>query len=786
LVTALHQKLARDLWRLRFQALTIAVLVSCGIASFVAAVAVAASMMASKDAFYSDARLADVFVHLKRAPRAVLDRMSELPNVTAVDGRVVSDFRVEIAGTTEPVSARFVSLAPPREQPLNQVRILTGRAPEPGRSDELVVSAAFAEAWSLTPGSSLTAVVNERRAVFRIVGVGVSPEYASVGSPRTGLPDPRHFGVVWMDGAALEKATSFVGAFNEGSLSLAAGADEQETLRSVDRLLEPYGGLGAVARADQPSAKLVGQKIGQLGKLARTLPVVFLGVAAFLLHVLLARIVGTQREQIATLKALGYRTRELSRHYLELAFVICACGILAGIGLGLWSAHGLLHVYARFFKFPVFFFVLPSWPLLAAALIAMAAGLGGAMLAVHRAVSVPPAEAMRPEAPPNFRRTTLDDLYGALSPIARMVLREVQRKPIRLLLSAGSIALAITVVLAGGVFRGSIEEVLRLEFEVSHRERITVTLDGLRPWRAVWEIAHLPGVTLAEGQRIVPVRLRRGSRYRTTSVMSVERAMDLYRLLGIGERPIAAPAEGLAVSRVLAESLGIHAGDKVDVEVLEGTRQVRRVMVGTLVDDLLGMSAYMQATALSDLLGEEPSVDVVLVAAETADIDAITYRLNRMPAVASVSRPDLDRGLVQSEVASELTVLSALLAFFAMAIAVGVVYNNARIALETRSRDLATMRILGFTRGELASLLLSEQAIQVVLGVVPGLWLGRSIGGLWLSTVDRELLRAPLAIEPTAYVLAICVVGLAALLSALLVRRQSDRLDLVAVLKARD
>jgi putative ABC transport system permease protein len=220
--------------------------------------------------------------------------------------------------------------------------------------------------------------------------------------------------------------------------------------------------------------------------------------------------------------------------------------------------------------------------------------------------------------------------------------------------------------------------------------------------------------------------------------------------------------------------------------VLEGDRRKLRVPVAALVDDLLGLAGYMDATELAHLMGESPRANVLLLAVDPHDVDDVTERLNTLPSVAAISRPSVDRGLVRAEVADEFVVLELVLAVFAAAIAVGVVYNNARIAFEIRSRDLATMRILGFTRGELAFVLLGEQAIQVVLGVPLGLYLGRLIGGLSLSTVDRELLRIPIAVAPTSYVSAACVVLLAGLLSALIVRRQSDRLDLVAVLKARD
>jgi putative ABC transport system permease protein len=785
-VRALRRKLVRDLWRLRYQCLTIALLVGCGIASFVSAVAASASMRASRDAFYASARFGDVFDHLKRAPRRVLDRLADLPGVAAVDGRVVDDFRVELQDTTEPLSARFVSIGWPAEVGLNQAKIRAGRQVEPGSTDEVVVNEDFASAWGLVPGTEITAVINDRRAKLRIVGTAVSPEFAFVTSARTGLPDARHFGIVWMDEDALSKAMGFVGAFNDVSIELAAFADEDETIRRVDALLEPYGGLGAVGRRDQPSAKLVGQKIAQLTKLATTLPVVFLGIASFLLNILLSRIVGTQREQIATLKALGYRTRELLRHYLELAIAICSCGVVLGIALGVLGGRGLLRVYAQYIKFPEYQFRFDAGAIVLATLAALAAGITGTAIAVRKTLAIPPAEAMRPEAPPAYRASLLDRVYRAVSPMARMVFRDVQRRPLRFLLSAGSIALATAIVLAGSVFGDSINAVLRLQFEVSHREQITVTFDHARPWRAVSDVSHLPGVVRVEGERMVSVRLRFGPHARTTAILGLLPNMDLHQLLDVAERPMALPPVGLSLSRVLADSLDVRGGDEIDIEVLEGERKRVRVPVAALVDDLLGLSGYMDAAELARLLGETPRVNVALVATDPQDVDAVSERLKALPAVGTVSRPEVDSALVRSEVADELTVLSLMLALFASAIAIGVVYNNARIALELRSRDLATMRILGFTRGELATVLLGEQAIHVVAGIVPGLAFGKVIGGLWLSTVDRELIRIPLSLSADSYVAAVCVVVLAALLSALVVRRRSDRLDLVAVLKARD
>jgi putative ABC transport system permease protein len=577
------------MWRLRYQGLTIAVVVGCGIASFVAARASLASVAASRDAFYDESRFADVFVHLQRAPRFLLERIRALPGVAAVDGRVVGDYRLELPDENEPVSARFISLDGPERERLNQLRVLVGRSVEAGRPDQLVVSAAFAEAWQLSPGAMITAVIEGRRATFRVVGIAVSPEYVYAASPRTGLPDARHFGVIWMDGEALAHAAGMKAAFNDAVVKLAAGGNERDVIDQIDVILTPYGTLGAIGRADQLSAKLVEQKIGQLARLATSLPIVFLAIAAFLLNVLLARIVGTQREQIATLKALGYRTRELTRHYLEFSVMICAVGAALGVTLGAGGAKAILAVYAHYFKFGTYLFRLDAVAVGGAIAIAVAAGVAGTYFAVRRAVAIPPAEAMRPERPATYRRTWLDRGYALLPPVARMVIRDVMRRPIRLLLSAGSIALATSIVLTGASYGDSIDRLLRLQYEIAHREDMTVTFDSARPWRAIRDLERVPGIRCVEGERLLPVRLHAGSMVKTTAILGVAPTTDLHQLLDAFQQVMQLPSDGLALSRTLADELCVRAGETVDVEDLELGKRVLNVPVSTLVDDLLGL-----------------------------------------------------------------------------------------------------------------------------------------------------------------------------------------------------
>jgi putative ABC transport system permease protein len=785
-VSQLNHKLVRDVWRMRYQVLTIALVLGCGLASFIATTAAHASLAASRDAFYRNTRFADVFAHLGTAPDAVLDQLRDIPGVAAVEGRLVGDYRVELDAVSDPLSVQLVSLAWPADARINQPQLRAGHQLTPGRADEVLVNEIFAQTWQLKPGATISVIIEGRRAQLRVAGIAISPEFVWGPFPRSGFPDPRRYGAMWMNHDAMAKTMGKLGAFNDATFILAVAADPEEVVHRIDAVLAPYGGGGAFLRADQPSNKTLDQKIASLQRMARSVPLLFLAVAVFLLNVLVSRIVGSQREQIATLKAIGFRTIELLQHFLEFTLAICLVGVVIGFGLGIAGAKGLMLVYQSYFRFSSYEFRFDGSALFVATLVTLLASFAGTFWAVRKAVAIAPAEAMRPEPPPNYRRSRFEAIYNLLPPAARMVFRDMARRPIRLALSAGSIALATSIVVAGGVINDSMTTVLRLQFEVLHREDLTVTLDRARSRRALDEVAHIPGVRYVEGERILPVRLRVGIRTRATVIAGVQPSADLHRMLDAQQQPLRLPPNGLALSRPLANALAIAPGAIIDVELLEPGRRRLLVPMTAIVDDILGMTAYMDAAALANLLDETPRVSTILVATDPGQLDAVSLRLNALPAVAAVNRPALDRALVQAQISDEFVVMQILLSMFAAAIAIGVVYNNARIALELRSRDLATLRILGFTRGELAVVLLGEQAVQIVLGVVGGLFIGKRMGAVVIASVDREMIRVPVLLSFASYAVAICVVLLAALASALLVRRRADRLDLVAVLKARD
>lgn len=786
-MTALRRKLLRDLWRMRAQVLTIALVVACGVASLFSMRSAYDSLRGERDAWYARARFPDVFVSVRRAPRSVAARLASLPGVALVEARIVEEVTLDMPGMAEPVAARVVSL-PPTGVLLGALHLREGRHPEHGRSDEALVHEAFARAWGLRPGDTIVAVLHGRRQRLRVTGVALSPEFVSTMQPGALVPDARRYGVLWMNESAVAAAFQMEGAFSDLGVRLDEGASEAAVVASLDRALTPYGTTGAYGRARHPSARWVDQEIEQLKGQATVTPLLFLGVAALLVNMVLARMLGLEREQIATLKAIGYGDREIIAHYLSHAVVTALLGAVLGVGLGTFAGRWFITLYADFFRFPSLAFR-PSAATLGLGVLASAgSAVAGALGAVRAAVRIPPAEAMRPEPPARYRPSVIERLgaYHLLPSAARMVVRELERRPGRAALSVVGVSFAAAIMVAGRFSMDSLDHLLAVQFARAQSDDVTVSFARPLPLRAAFEVARLPGVMHAEAQRSAGVRLRHGRQMREAAILGLPRASTLRRVFDERATRWDVPAEGLLLGRALGERLGVRAGDTVTVEDAEGATPPREVHVTALVDDMLGLGAYMDLDALHRLRGDGGRVTAVALRLHPAFAETFFARVKTLPAVASASRRRAVIDYFRHETSRMSATFTLVLAAFAGIIAVGVVYNNARIALSVRSRELATLRVLGFTEREVAAVLLGEQSLLVALAIPLGLLLGRGLAWLVIRTVDAELFRLPLVIAPRTYLIATATVVGASVASAWVVRRRIAALDMVAVLKSRD
>lgn len=788
-MSLLDRKLLRDLRALKSQAIAVALVMACGLAMMIMTRSLILSLATTRDTYYEDHQFAQVFARLKRAPNAVREQLAAIPGVATVQTSIAIQVTLDVPGLLEPAVGLINSLPERGELVLNRLYVRAGKLPE-GRTaiGEMAVGEAFAEAHGLKPGAKISAVLNGAKETFRLSGVVLSPEFVFEAPPGAALPDNKTYGVFWMPYKELATAFQMYGAFNTVAITLAPGASERDVIAAIDRVLAPYGARGAYGRTDHPSHRRVDDEIRILEGLAVAFPLVFLSVAAFMTNSVMSRQISLQREQIAMLKACGFSNRQVGGHYFKFSLAIVLGGVGAGTVGGIFLGYRLVGMYHLFFRFPHLDFLLDTRVLVTAAMVSALAAFVGVAGAVRRAVRLPPAEAMRPEAPASYRPSFVERMRVArlFSASFRIALRNIHRRPVRSGLTCLALALATGILIVPNSFRDGVAHVIDFQWDVIQRQTVTLSLVEPEASRAIADFRHMPGVVWAEPFRYVPVELRAGPIRRRLGLQGLPELGTLNRVIDARPQQLALPARGIVMSAKLAEVLQVKPGDEIVARVLEGRERELSIPIVGLADDFAGVAAYMQLQALNRLMLEGDRISGAHVVVERARWPEFLDAVKNTPRIAGCVIKDSLREGFRRTTAESIGLLQKIYMLFATIVAFGIIYNSARISLSERSRELATLRVLGFTRGEVGAVLVGELVLLTAVALPLGLVLGSAFAKGILTAVNTETVRLPLVLTTANYAFAVLVVALASTFSALFAARKVAEIDLVSALKALD
>lgn len=782
---AIDKKLWRELWGMRMQALAIALVIVGGVGIFIMSLSTLDSLYETREVYYRTHHFAQVFASLKRAPLSLVKRIEEISGVDKVETRVVAYVNLDVTGFDDPVSGHLLSLPDHGRGLLNQIYLRNGRLLEPGRDNEVLVSEEFAHAHGLHAGDTIRATINGRRKALTIVGLALSPEYIYQIAPGAMFPDYLRYGVFWMARKPLATAYDMDGAFNDVTLTLSDDSNAQDVIDRLDDLLAPYGGIGAYARKDQMSNRFLSEELRQQQTIATVFPIIFFGVAAFLLNVVISRLITLEREQIAGLKAFGYSDFAVGLHYTKLVLMIVGLGVLGGIGAGIWMGKGMSNIYMHLYSLPFMIYVLRPQVVFAAAFISVLVAILGTLYAVRNAAKLPPAQAMRPEPPALYRATLVErlGLQHWISQPSRMILRHIERRPLKSLLTTLGIAMACSVMMIGGFQEGAIDHMVKVQYEMSQREDLIANYTEPTSERSLYSLRSLRGVEHVEGFRVVPARLQFEHRFYRTSVQGIETKGELMRLLDTELNVIDIPQQGVILTDYLAELLRIQPGDILSIEMLEGNRPTVQVPVIGTAKQYLGVNVYTGREALNRLLKEGPTLSGALLKVDERFQREIYAELKGMPRIAGVVEHRSAIKAFYDTLAETILFFTFITTLLGGSIAFGVVYNSMRIALSERNRELASLRVLGFERAEVAYILLGELALLTVVAIPLGLLIGYGLCAYLAFEFDTDLYRVPLVLGMNVYAFAAMVVIVSAIISAIMIWRNLAHLDMVAVLK---
>ncbi len=782
----LHRKLLRELWQMRGQALAILLVIVAGVGVCVMSVSTYDSLQQTRDSFYRETHFAHLFASLTRAPEAVAAPIALWPEVAEVETRITAPVSLTVAGFSDPVTGQLVSLPDNGRQQLNRLQLIQGQMPSSWQENEVLISDAFAEAHHLKSGSTVTAVLNGRQRLLHVTGIAISPEFVYQIAAGAMMPDYKHYGVLWMARKPLAKAFNLDGAFNGLVLQLQPKASQALVIQRLDLLLARWGGTGVIGRNEQLSNTFLTEEFAQLRTMAWLFPVIFLSVASFLLNVVVTRMVSHQRPIIALLKAFGYSNRDVALHYAQSILVITTLGIVGGFALGMWLGHSMTEMYTQYYRFPKLIYNINTPWLVPVALLTLLATMAGTARAVLSAANMPPAESMRPEPPENYRLTWLENigLRRWLGAPERMILRHWSRKPARALLAVTGMALAVAIMMVGNFQQDAVKQMMFIQFQKTMRQDVEIVFNQTQPERALSSLRAMSGVLYAEGQRSVAVKLRFGHHHYRTSLQGLPDQRRLQQVLDLQLKPLTLPEEGLLVNEHLARKLGVGIGDTLSVEVLEGARPIREIRVAALSQQYMGMGVYLRQEALNRLMREGSAINRALLAIDEQQATTIYQKLREMPAVAAVN---LRHTLIDSfnetlqRVLLTFTLINAILG---AVIAFGVVYNTVRMALTERSRELASLRVLGYTRNEAAYILLGELATLTLISLPLGVFFGLGLCQFMSSSLETDLYRIPLIVSAYNIAFSTGIVLLSAMVSGVVAWWKIGALDMVGVLKS--
>lgn len=787
-LSPLDRKLLRDLWRMKGQVLAITLVIALGVLMLVMMNGLVRSLEDTRTAYYERHRLAQVFAPLQRAPESLLTRAAEIEGVTVVVGRVMGSALINIDDQPLPVSAQAVSLPDRGEARLNDIYLTSGRRPDPGHEDEVVLLQDFAKAHGLNPGDLLSATMHGARRTFRIVGLAQAPEFLYSAAPGELFPNDARFAVIWMSQSALAAVFDMNGAFNQLLLGVVAEASLPAILARVDTLLEPYGGLGAYSLADHVSNRFIEEEISGLRVSSRTVPPVFLAVAAFLLNIVISRMIQAEREQIGLLKAFGYRDIEITLHYLKFIFVIAVGGALIGCLLGVLSGQRLAQVYQIYYKFPFLLFQVDPSTFLIGILVSLLAAAAGGMVVLLSVFRLTPAVAMQPPAPADYSRSAALAVFFKrwLDQPGRMVARRLVRQPGRAAGGVVGIAAGMSLAVAMLNVMSAFDQTLELSFSLIDRSDLSVSFVEPLSDKVLFELQSIDGVIEVEPVRMVAVLFSSGQHEYRGAITGLPRDFRLNRALDIRQQPIPMPLEGVVLGTALADILHVQSGDMLNLDVREGRQPQLQVPVTGVAETLIGSPAYMALDSLNRAMREPHRVSGAFLRIDSVRQETIYKQIKALPAIAGVSLKREARDAFQELIDSSAGAVRYLMAAIAGVITFGIVYNSARIAFAERARDLASLRVIGFTRREAAFVLLAELGIITLLALPLGGLLGYCLVFIISEGFSTDLYRVSAVFVPQSYGIAALAVIIAALLSGWLVKRDIDRIDLVSALKVRE
>ncbi|MCX7921241.1 MAG: FtsX-like permease family protein [Clostridia bacterium] len=784
----LNKMLFREIIKSKSQFLAAVAVIFAGISVFSASYMSYLNLKNSKDYYYEKYKFLDYYAEAKNITPEVLKQVKALDGVKEANVRISEDVGVDM-GKDKRITLRLISMPDDKKSIINDIFFTSGTYFSSKFQNSCMVNRKFAEYYRLSEGDVLKAVINLRIYELKIDGIVESPEFIYTMKSVTSIsPSAENFGIVYIKESTARTILGYGNSYNQLHVLFEKNADIKATKDKIEKLLKPYGFSNGIERKDQLSHKMLIDDIEQLEEMSVMFPAIFLTVAAMIIYVMQRRLISTQRTLIGVMKAFGYTNKRILLHYILFSLLISVVGSVLGVAVGPYISKYITAMYTRIYSIPVLDFKFYWDILFTGVLLSMSFCLIAGYSSAKRILSIQPAEAMRSERPTSGKRIFLERIkliWGSLNFGWKMSIRNIFRSRQRSIFTILGFIFTIMLFMISIFFIDSIDNILVQHFYKFQQQDYKIVFSKPASYYDALELSKVKGVRRSEPIMEIPVEIKKGWNKKNTLLVGLVDDNSFYNLIDENQRPIQLPNDGMLMAKSIADRLMVKAGDTVTVRFFAGTVKEKDVKVAGIVKQYTGFSCFMSLKQEGSLLEEGNFATGALIKADKGMYSAVKEELFKIPGVEVLENRLNDYKAFTKFL--ELTYMFiALMVLFASIMGFAIIFNTTVINITERRREFASLKVLGYTRGEVENVILRENLLLGFIALLPGALVGRLMCGMLGKMFVNDLFVLDVLVYPRTYIMAFASIFVFIICAQMANRNSISGLDMVEVLKNRE
>ncbi|BCZ44916.1 ABC transporter permease [Clostridium gelidum] len=784
----LFRNLLRDIKKSKGQFISILIIVVLGVTFYTAINSAFKNLSNSSSEYYSEYRLADIWVDLYSAPMGIKEKVDSIPNVKTATGRIIKDASINIL--EENATLRFITLPDIKKDIVNDVVIKSGRYFSEDDSNQCLLDEDFFKANNLNLGEYIYPIISGNKVKLKIVGCVKSPEFVyTLKDASEIMADNKRFGIIYIKQSFGEAIFDFKGSINNLSIQISNGSDVKTVKDDVKKALKNYGVKNVIDREEQTSSKMISEKIKGLKSMGGTFPVIFFMVASVIIYIMMGRMVESQRTQIGVLKAVGFTNMQVLAYYMSYSAMIALIGSFIGSILGTYMGASMTKLYNQYFNLPLGGIKIYSEFVIPAFILTLFFCLFAGYHSCKAIFKIMPSEAMRQKSPESGKKIVIERInliWINISYLGKIIVRNLFRYKKRALLTSLGVIFSSAILLVALSMGDSMDFMIQQQYGNIQNYDIKVKFSKLMSIEDLNNIKNITHIKELEPVLETGVEISNGWKHKDVGFTAQIKEPQMYKVEDKSGNAISLPQNGILISEKLANTLGIKVNDSVNIKFYFPGKEKKEMVVKGIIVQYLGLSTYTSMDNLNSILGEGTiASSAVLKLDNTNAENEVKDKLRNMPNVMSVdSKTDSLNALLKTMGAMQASI--GVYIMLAGILLIAVLYNIATINIFERQRELATLKVLGFSNNEVKKLIFNENYIIVIFGMIVGLPFGKWLGASLMASSSTDAYTIPYVVEFKTYIIAIILTLLFTAITNLTLMRKIKALDMIEVLKNKE